>query len=78
MPLDTTNLYLTVDQVAERLGVSRDTIWRWKRNGTFPKAVKLGGRTTRWRLSDIEAWEASCEVGFMTRLNLTDGVYALT
>ncbi|MFP7572440.1 helix-turn-helix transcriptional regulator [Marivita sp. S2033] len=51
------NLYLSVDQVAKRFDVSKDSIWRWKRNGDFPKPVRLGGSTTRWRLSDIEDWE---------------------
>lgn len=50
----TENLYLSVDQVAERFGVSKDAIWRWKRKDEFPKPVKLGGMTTRWRLADIE------------------------
>lgn len=60
-----TDYYLSVIQVAARLGVSTDSIWRWKREGSFPKAVKLGSRTTRWRLSDIEAWERSLQIGFL-------------
>ncbi len=68
MPLDKNNIYLNVNQVAERLGVSADTIWRWKRQGEFPKAVKLGGRTTRWRLVDVEAWEVGRKVSFATHL----------
>ena len=47
------NLYLSVDQVAERFGVSTDSIWRWKRNGSFPAAVRVGPNCTRWRLSDV-------------------------
>ncbi len=57
-------LYLTDRQVAERYGVSRTTIWLWKRKGDFPKAVRLSAGMTRWRLSDIEAWEASREMRF--------------
>lgn len=64
------DLYLSVRQVADRLGVSTDSVWRWKRNGEFPKAVKLSGRTTRWRLSDIEAWEAGRAACFVMRLEL--------
>lgn len=66
--------YLTVEQVAARLGVSRDSIWRWKRNGTFPKAVKLGGRTTRWKLADVEAWEASRQFTFARGLLVPPGL----
>jgi len=61
--------YLSVDQVAARFGVAKDSIWRWKRNGDFPTAVKLGGTTTRWRLSDIEEWESSLTCGFITGLD---------
>jgi len=61
-------LYLNVDQVAKRFGVSKDTIWRWKRQNEFPAPVKLGGTTTRWRLADIEDWESQLECGFITCL----------
>ena len=63
------NLYLSVDQVAHRFGVSKDSIWRWKRRGDFPRPVKLGGTTTRWRLSDIEDWEATLACGLITCLD---------
>jgi prophage regulatory protein len=62
-------LYLSVDQVAARFGVSKDSIWRWKREGDFPAAVKLGGTTTRWRLSDIEDWEGRLACCFITSLD---------
>ncbi len=58
------NLYLSVNQVATRFNVSKDSIWRWRRDGEFPAPMKLGGRTTRWRLSDIEEWEGQCVCGF--------------
>lgn len=51
--------YLTVNDVATRLSVSKDTIWRWARLGTSPEAVRLSAGVTRWRLTDIEAREAS-------------------
>ncbi|MEQ8429819.1 MAG: AlpA family phage regulatory protein [Silicimonas sp.] len=69
------NLYLSVDQVAQRFNVSKDTIWRWKRHGEFPKPVKLGGTTTRWRLAEIEAWEGQLACGLVTCLDV--GAYAL-
>lgn len=55
------NLYLTVDQVAKRLNVSSDSIWRWKRAGQFPPAVRVGPGCTRWRLSDVEAYESQLQ-----------------
>lgn len=51
-------IYVSVKRVAERFEASAPTIWRWTAAGTFPKPVKLNG-CTRWKLSDIEAWEQS-------------------
>lgn len=68
MSLDLQNTYLNVQQIADRLGVSVASIWRWKRTGSFPRAVKLGDRTTRWRLADIEAWESSRQHSFASHL----------
>ena len=64
------NLYLSVDQVAARFDVSKDSIWRWKRQGDFPAPVKLGGNTSRWRLADIEEWEAQLKCGLITALDI--------
>jgi prophage regulatory protein len=47
------NLFLTVGQVADRYGVSTDSIWRWKRDGAFPKPFRVGPNCTRWRVSDL-------------------------
>lgn len=33
--------------------VSKTTWWEGVRNGRFPKPVKLGPRTTAWRVEDI-------------------------
>lgn len=62
--------YLSVEQVAKRFSVSKDTIWRWKRNGEFPAPVKLGGTTTRWRLSDIEEYESQLICGLITYFDI--------
>ena len=53
-------MYLADRQVAVRYGVHRTTIWGWvKSDPTFPKPVTLSPGCTRWRLSDLEAWEAA-------------------
>ena len=57
-------LYLNSSQVAERYGVSPDTVWRWSRNGEMPKPVKLSPGSTRWRLSDLTRHEAQFSAGF--------------
>lgn len=33
--------------------VSKSTWWEGVRNGRFPKPIKLGPRTTAWRVEDI-------------------------
>ena len=53
-------MYLSDKQVADRYSVSRISIWRWRKTDpNFPQPVSLSPGCTRWRLSDIEAWEAS-------------------
>ncbi len=71
MPFDeaASEQYLTVDQVASRYNTSTDSIYRWKREGDFPKAVRLSKGTTRWRLSDLVAHEATLQCSFITHLD---------
>lgn len=54
-----TTKYLRDTDVAARYGTSRPTIWRWTAAGRFPAPVKLSPGCTRWRLADLEAWEAT-------------------
>lgn len=54
----TTPVFMNVKKVARREDVSVQTIHRWVREGNFPAPVKLGANCTRWRLADIEEWEA--------------------
>jgi predicted DNA-binding transcriptional regulator AlpA len=61
------NAYLSVNQVAERLGVSVDTIWRWSRGSDFPKPYRFGG-STRWKLQELLDYEQSCRCGLITML----------
>jgi len=52
--------YLSDRQIGERFGVHHLTPRRWMREDpTFPRPVKLSPGCTRWKLSEIEAWEAS-------------------
>lgn len=55
---------LPVSRVAEILGVSASTIWRWTRmpGGNFPQPVRLSAGCTRWRASQIEAFAAGGDV----------------
>ena len=44
--------YLTVDQVAEMLSVSRVTLWSWDKKGILE--AQRFGNLKRYKLSDIE------------------------
>jgi prophage regulatory protein len=54
-------IYATVKQVAERYGVSTASVWRWTNDPStgFPKPVSLSPGTTRWKVSELAAWEAA-------------------
>lgn len=44
---------LTTEEVADLLRVSRQTLWRWRKDGTLP-ARKVGA-LVRYRRSDVDA-----------------------
>jgi excisionase family DNA binding protein len=46
---------LTVDKVAEILGVDRETVVRWIRRGRLAAVVLPGGRRYRIRRQDLDA-----------------------
>lgn len=46
----------TVAQVAEFLGVSAKTVWRWHEAGRMPAGKKLPGRSVRWDPAKVKAW----------------------
>ena len=56
--MDNTTLtqQLTDRDVAQALGISRMTVWRWTKAGRLPQPRKLGGKTTRW--DSLEVMEA--------------------
>lgn len=59
-PHESRQAFLSDRQVAERYAVSRQTPWGWmKKDLSFPKPVSLSPGCTRWRLADLEAWEAA-------------------
>ena len=55
--------YLRDSEVAHRYGISRQTVWRWTAQGTLPEPIKLSVSVTRWRLSDLLAYETSLPQG---------------
>lgn len=55
------NRYLTWREVTSRLGVSKQSVWRWVAAGRFPAPVRLGPGRVAFRECDIIEWEASRE-----------------
>jgi len=49
--------FLTVNDLSERLGVSKGSIWKWAQLNQFPKPVKLNLNTTRWVTKEVLEWE---------------------
>ena len=45
--------YLRLSQILNIIPVSRSAWWEGCRSGIYPKPVKLGPRTTAWRVEDI-------------------------
>lgn len=47
--------FLSVQDLADYLGVSVDTVYRWNAEGTAPKRYKIG-KAVYYRRSDIVLW----------------------
>ena len=41
-------------EVLGLVGVSDTTLWRWEREGVFPKRRKLGGNSVGWMSDEIQ------------------------
>lgn len=48
-----------IREVKAITGASASTIYRWIRQGRFPRQVELMPGTVRWRESDLIAWQKS-------------------
>ncbi|ADG68471.1 Prophage CP4-57 regulatory [Planctopirus limnophila DSM 3776] len=52
----------TAESVASMLSISLRTLWRMRSAGKLPAPVRVG-KSTRWRVSDIQEWiAAGCPV----------------
>lgn len=45
--------YIRLPQVLGLIPVGRSTWWQGIRDGRYPKGVKLGPKTTAWKVEDI-------------------------
>ncbi len=58
---DADRRHLTVEDLAERLGVTPKTVYDWNFKGTGPRYMKIGVHA-RYALADVVAWEKSRRV----------------
>jgi prophage regulatory protein len=54
-------ILLRLRDVCEMVGLSRSTIYSAMANGRFPRAIRVGARSVRWRSADVGAWLAAQE-----------------
>jgi prophage regulatory protein len=47
---------LRIQQVQERTGLSRTTIWRLEQRNQFPKHCRISARAIGWREADVTRW----------------------
>ena len=47
---------LSLDEVQSRTTLSKTSLWRRVRAGTFPASVSLGGHRRAWREAEVTAW----------------------
>ena len=49
-----TDVLVTRNELARRLGVSLTTLWRWHKTGYGPPVVKIGSTQVRYKQSEVE------------------------
>lgn len=54
----TQNFVMRLPEVMKVTGMSRSLIYRYIKNGRFPKQIKLGERASGWLAEEIICWVA--------------------
>ena len=55
--------FMRLDEVLHTTGLSRNTVYRRIREGTFPKQVRIGPNSVAWRQSVIVKWMSDLCLG---------------
>jgi prophage regulatory protein len=55
------------NQILDLTGASKVTIWRWERDGKFPKRVNLSENKVGWFEDDVAGWIESRPRGICQR-----------
>lgn len=54
------NPLMPLRAVTQFTSLSRATLYRRMREGSFPKPLRIGENRVAWRYEDIEAWLKAC------------------
>lgn len=54
-----TERFLCRQEVEDRVGLTRSTIYRHMAAGTFPRPKQTGPNSVRWPESSIDRWQAT-------------------
>ena len=49
---------LRANQVVEYTGLSKPSLYKYRKEGRFPAGLRLGARTRVWRKADVDQWLA--------------------
>lgn len=50
-------MYISTKELVARTGLSKATIWRYRRRyPDFPKPISIGDTVLRWVVEEIDAW----------------------
>ena len=53
-----TDRLVTRAEVERRVGLGRSALYRAMREGRFPEPLRVGPKSVRWLLSEVEQWIA--------------------
>lgn len=47
---------IPLDEVCDMTGFKKSFIYKRIARGTFPEPIKLGARSSRWNLAEVQEW----------------------
>jgi len=50
--------FLRISDLTKQVGLCRSSIYNFIRKSDFPRPVRIGSRSSRWRLSEVEKWQS--------------------
>lgn len=59
--MNTTEKWLSVEEIADHLGISKETVYRWLEKGKIP--AHRVGKLWKFRTSEVDAWVLKGDAG---------------